>query len=265
MESFIVIVALIVVAALLLAWVGRRFVSVVTVYEHQRGLRYDRGRLVGVVGPGQYWLLRKRSQLTVLDVRPRLVTVPGQEVITADGVSVRISLFATFEIADAALAISSSADFHAAFYGALQTALRDVVAAREIDDVLEQRAAIGETLTELTREEAVRLGLSLRSVELKDLMFPGELKRTFAQVVAARKEGLAALERARGETAALRNLANAARVVAESPSLMQLRLLQELGRSTGNTIVLGFPTSSTPLPLRDGQQAAELPEPPADE
>jgi len=90
-------------------------------------------------------------------------------------------------------------------------------------------------------------------------MFPGELKRTFAQVVTARKDGLAALERARGETAALRNLANAAKLVDANPALLQLRLLQQIAESAGNTIVLGLPSSATPLPLRDGGELPELP------
>lgn len=262
MEAVFVVAVVIALAALVISWLVRRFLALVTVYEFQRGLRYDRGRFTGVIDPGQYRILRRRSTISTLDVRPRVATVPGQEVITADGVSIRISLLAEYEIVDPAIAVNRHADFGSAFYAALQTALRDIIAAKEIDDVLEQRAEIGATLTEKTQGEAERLGLSLSAVEVKDLMLPGELKRTFAQVVAARKDGLAALERARGETAALRNLANAARVMSESPALMQLRLLQELGKSTGNTVVLGFPAASTPLPLREGQPASELLEPP---
>jgi regulator of protease activity HflC (stomatin/prohibitin superfamily) len=230
----------------------RRLFDRVTVFEFQRGLRYDRGRFQGVVPPGQYRLLKHRSSITRIDVRPRVVTVPGQEVITSDGVSVRLSLLAEYEISDPAVAINEHADFSDTFYSSLQLALRDVVAKKEIDDVLAERGSIGATLTEMTRDDAARLGLELARVELKDLMFPGELKRTFAQVVTARKEGLASLERARGETAALRSLANAARVMEGNPSLMHVRLLQELGNSSGNTIVVGFPTAATPLPLRPG-------------
>jgi regulator of protease activity HflC (stomatin/prohibitin superfamily) len=87
-------------------------------------------------------------------------------------------------------------------------------------------------------------------------------------VVLAQKEGQAALERARGETAALRNLANAARMVNENPSLIQLRLLQQLGTSTGNTIILGIPTTSSPIPIatREGKtpEAPPLPQPPTE-
>jgi hypothetical protein len=79
-------------------------------------------------------------------------------------------------------------------------------------------------------------------------MVPGELKRAFAGIVAARREGEAALERARGETAALRSLANAGRLVDENPGLLQLRLLQQLEASSGNTVVMGWPGPDGRLP-----------------
>ena len=76
-------------------------------------------------------------------------------------------------------------------------------------------------------------------------MVPSELKRAFAGIVAARREGEAALERARGETAALRSLANAGRMIEDNPGLLQLRILQQLGGSSGNTIMLGMPGAAT--------------------
>lgn len=83
------------------------------------------------------------------------------------------------------------------------------------------------------------LGLKLISADLKDIMFPGEMKKAFAQVVKAQKEGQAALERARGETAALRSLANAGRAMDDNPNLVQLRAWQALADSSGNTLVFG--------------------------
>lgn len=81
-------------------------------------------------------------------------------------------------------------------------------------------------------------------------MFPGNLKQMFAQVVKARKEGQAALEKARGETAALRNLANAAKMIESHPNLLNLRLLQSVGESSGNTLVLGMPSQATTFPIK---------------
>ena len=253
MEAVVILVAVAAIVGIAISLLRREFERV-TIFEFQRGLRYDKGRFGGVVGPGQYRLLRRRSTITKVDSRPRVVTVPGQEVITADGVSIRVSLSTEYEIADPAVAVNDHEDYAGAFYAALQHALRDVVAGTEIDALLESRGTVGERIAEMTRGEAERLGLRLIRVDVKDFMFPGELRKTFAQVVAARKEGLAALERARGETAALRNLANAARVMHGNPELMQLRMLQELGRSGGNTIVVGLPGSTTPLPLRESAE-----------
>ena len=266
MIELAIAVVVLVVAALTLRAAWTAFVARLTIYEFERGLRYDNGRFTGVLDPGTYTLLRRRTRIDAIDVRPRLVNVPGQEVITADGVSIRVSLAAEFELVDPVVAVNEHGSYVEKLYVALQLALREVVATTEIDTLLEQRAAIGERLAEVTRDEASRLGLRLVRVDAKDFMFPGELRRTFAQVVAARKEGLAALERARGETAALRNLANAARVMDANPSLLQLRVLQEIGRTGGNTVVLGFPSSTTPLPLREGappdvEGTGELPPP----
>ena len=86
-------------------------------------------------------------------------------------------------------------------------------------------------------------------------MFPADLKRAFADVLKAKHEGQAALERARGESAALRNLANAARVLEGNPALMNLRLMQSLSaaQSAGNTLVLGVPGF---VPLKNGKSAS---------
>jgi hypothetical protein len=84
---------------------------------------------------------------------------------------------------------------------------------------------------------------------LRDLTFPGELKKIFTQTIKARQEGLAALEKARSETAALRNLANAAALVERNPSLMQLRALQVVAEHPGNTLVMGMPGGSSAIPL----------------
>jgi hypothetical protein len=77
-------------------------------------------------------------------------------------------------------------------------------------------------------------------------MVPSELKRAYAAVVAARREGAASLERARGETAALRSLANAGRLVADNPGLLSLRVVQELSGG-GNTVMIGLGDGTGPV------------------
>ena len=213
----------------------------VTIFEFQRGLLYRRGRFARVLEPGVYWLRARDTFVRLADARPVLVTIPGQEVLTADGVTIKVSMAARYEIADLDVAFNKVVDTVGEFYAVLQLALRTIVGAIKIDELLEARDAIGARLVELAAGPVSDLGLRLLGAGVKDVMFPGELKKIFAQVAEARQEGLAALEKARGETAALRNLANAARMVESNPALLQLRTLQAVAAQPGSTIVLGAP------------------------
>ena len=218
---------------------------IVVVHDYERGLRYSRGRLRGLLDPGAYVSLRPLSEIQVFDMRPTSVTIDGQDVLTADGVNLRISLIARYLVVDPAAAVGGDQDYRRALYVTLQLALREALAGRAAEERLSARAQLGPTIKERSAGQLARLGVELLSVDVRDLMLPGELKRAFAGVVAARKEGEIALERARGETAALRNMANAARMLEDHPGLVQLRLLQEIGASSGNTVVVGMPDAGT--------------------
>jgi regulator of protease activity HflC (stomatin/prohibitin superfamily) len=125
-----------------------------------------------------------------------------------------------------------SADNHVAhLYSATQTAVRTVVAGVTIEALLTQRVAIGAQLRELIAPQAEGVGVQIHAVDVRDVMLPGELRKAFSESLKARQEGQAALERARGESAALRNLANAARLIEGQPALATLRFLQTLEAS----------------------------------
>ena len=86
------------------------------------------------------------------------------------------------------------------------------------------------------------MGVEIERVSLRALRLPPETRRLYAEIERARLEGQAALERARGEQAALRSLANAARMLKGNPELMNLRVLQALSAANGKrppTLVLG--------------------------
>jgi regulator of protease activity HflC (stomatin/prohibitin superfamily) len=245
LAAAVVVVVVVALAALL---------RIVVVHDYERGLRYGRGRLRGLLDPGAYVSFRPISEIQVFDMRPTFVTIDGQDVLTADGVNLRISLIARYLVGDPAAAVGGDQDYRRALYVTLQLGLREALAGRAADEILSARAQLGPTIKERSAGQLARLGVELLSVDVRDLMLPGELKRAFAGVVSARKEGEIALERARGETAALRNMANAARMLEDHPGLVQLRLLQEIGASSGNTVVVGMPDGAiaTTRPRRAG-------------
>ena len=242
----------------LLLYIAMRIARVrlvrVTVYEFQRALRYRKGRFLSVLGPGQYWILEPRTTVTPVDVRPNFITLMGQEVLTADGVPLKVSVAANYEMSDPQLAINGQANYAQALYLLLQLAVREVISTSKADELLENRAGFAEKIRALAEPQVQNLGLKLLTADLKDLMISGDLKKSFAQVVKARKEGEAALERARGETAALRSLANAARMLQDNPQLVQLRMLQAMGESGGNTLVVGLPAALPLAGRADGQK-----------
>jgi regulator of protease activity HflC (stomatin/prohibitin superfamily) len=232
---------ILVLAVIGIALLIRAFIRIVTVHDYERGLRYRNGRFTGLVDPGSHIGLWPFSEVRVLDVRPAYLAVDGQEVLTSDGVALKVSLAARYVIGDPVSAVTNDQDFRRAIYVELQLGLRDALAQGTLEEILAARAKIGPAVMERTASPLAKLGIELLSVEARDLMVPAELKRLFAGVVAARKEGEASLERVRAETAALRSLANAGRMVEDNPGLLQLRMLQQVGGSTGNTVMLSMP------------------------
>ena len=237
------------VVAAVFAIVFARF-SRTTILEYERGLKFSRGRLTGELGPGVYWYSSAVTQIQRLDVRPARIAVSGQEVLSADGVAVKASVAATYRVVDAKRAVLESDNYLVAIHTELQLALRAVASSMPIEDLLRRRAQVPEQLKAIAAPRLLTIGIELDEAALRDLTFPGELKKIFTQTVKARQEGLAALEKARGETAALRNLANAAAMIERTPALMQLRALQVVAEHPGNTIVMGMPGGSSAIPLQ---------------
>lgn len=249
MERAIAAVAIVLAVAIASALVWRALVRIVFVREYEAGLLYRAGRFARRLGPGARIVFPFWEEVVIVDLRKRMATIPGQEVLTADNVGLKVSVAAEYEVVDPVRAVHEAQSYEDALHVAIQLSLRTAVGAAKIDDLLAQRIEIGKRLAEVVGPQIEGLGLRLHVVEVKDVMFPGELKKIFAEVVRAQKEGQAALERARGETAALRSLANAARLVEESPALMNLRVLQSVGgaAASGGTVVLGVPQGLIPV------------------
>ena len=224
--------------------------ATITVMDWQRCLLFTDGRFTQVLPPGRHSYRKSRVTLHTLDVRPRSTVIPGQELLSADGVTLRISALAVWRIEDPLAFFTASANAEQMLYAAVQIAIRDAVAAISFDDAISDRARLSAGLVEATTAQLTGLGIELTSVVVKDLMLPGELRRAATETVVAREQGRAELERARGEAASLRTLANVARLLEEHPTLLHLRTIQA-ATTPGTTIVLSpdparLPHQTTP-------------------
>ena len=210
----------------------------VVVTEWERVLVYRDGRPETELGPGRHAVRRRRRRLVRVVVRPRLLVLPLQEVLSSDGLGVKVSLTASVRVVDARTWVEAVEAPDAFLHAALQVALRDAVGARTLDELLADRVAPAREVATAVLGAAADLGLAVDHLALRDVVVPGELRRAAAQIATARAQGLAALERARAEVAATRALANAAKLVATHPGLLQLRTLQAV-ETGGGTLVLG--------------------------
>jgi hypothetical protein len=244
-----------IVALILIAIVVPRFRRAFIVPEGYAGLLYHNGKFVEVLAPGPHVRWGRNFTLGAQDTRKTSLVVPGQEVLTADKVSLKFSLIVTYQVIDPTKAAHETQHWQADLYNGAQVALRAVISEVAVEALLNQRATIGTQLLALMQSEATKIGITVLAVEVKDVIFPADLKRAFAETLKAKQEGQAALERARGETAALRNLANAARVLEGNPALMNLRLVQSLtaAQNAGQTLVFGMPGGF--VPLKNGKSA----------
>ena len=257
----LVVIVIAIFGSVMVAAVAKKIRHAFLVPEGYAGLLYHQGKFVGVLGAGRHIRWGRHLTLGAQDLRKAALLVAGQEVLTADNVGLKISLLVTYQVTDPAKAAHDTQNWQGDVYNGAQLALRAVVSGVAVEALLNQRFELGVQLLARVQPEAAKIGINVLAVEVKDVMFPAELKRAFADVLKAKQEGQAALERARGESASLRNLANAARVLEGNPALMNLRLMQSLSaaQNAGNTLVLGMPGGFVPLKQGKSTMASEPP------
>ena len=257
----LIVVIIVLALIVLIAYLFKQVFELVTVWDYEKGLKYSNGRFVGLIQPGLYFTIKPFTQVLKVDCRAQDVVIAGQEVLTSDAIAIKVSITAKYQVSDPRVAIQESANYFQSLYIVLQTVLREIIAQQTADELLENRGGFDDRLLELAKPQAAKLGIELLSAKIRDITFPGDLKKAFAQVVMARKEGQAALERARGEGAALRSLANTARMIENNPALMHLRTIQAISESPGSTIVMGLPENSLTFPKTSGSENKSSDEP----
>ena len=208
------------------------------VEEGFAGLLYHDGKLVGTVAAGRHVRWGKHYRIRLVETRKTLLQVPGQEVLSADNIAVKVTVVLTTQIVDAAKSMQGADNHTLHIYNAAQAAVRTAVAGVTLAALLNQRVAIAAQLRELITPHAEAVGVQLHAVEVRDVMLPGDLRKAFSDVLKAKQEAQAALERARGESAALRNLVNAARLFEDQPALATIRFLQTLAGNGANQMLV---------------------------
>jgi regulator of protease activity HflC (stomatin/prohibitin superfamily) len=231
-------------AAIVRGGEATRWLDVCKVERDHVGVLFLDGRYADQLSPGLYAFWREAADARVveLDMRESQVDVSGQEIFTADKVTLRMNAIITYVVKDARRAVSASMDVRQSLYREAQLALRSAVGGRELDSFLGAKDDLIEELEASVRDRADVLGLEVVSVGIRDVILPGDMKDLMNKVTEAKKAAEANLIVRREETAAMRSQANTAKLLADNPTLMRLRELEILEKiaSTGKlSIVLG--------------------------
>jgi regulator of protease activity HflC (stomatin/prohibitin superfamily) len=233
--------ALIIIAILLLLVVLFLFSAIKVAREYERGIVFRLGRLLpNPKGPGLFILIPVVDRMVKVDLRTITLNVPPQEVITKDNVPVRVNAVAYFRIVDPTSAIVQIENYMVATSQIAQTTLRSVLGQHVLDELLSEREKINAILQGIIDESTAPWGIKVSIVEVKDVEIPSSMQRAMARQAEAERERRAKIINSEGEFQAAERLKDAARVIAEEPTALQLRYLQtllELGSSQATTIV----------------------------
>jgi len=229
-------------AAILIVLLGvvRAIFRVQIVHEWESALLYVNGRFSRVLEPGRHRIFAL-NRTAVVHRLPRVEfgdTPPPTDVLTQDRFSLRIGAFALMTIRDPRRVVEGQYLHTQKVRQALAEALVAVAAERSLQTLLAERAQLGSEV--LARLAGAVEEVEISSIHISAVTLPPETRRILTEVERAKLEGQAALERARAEHAALRSLANAARLLKDNPELMRLRTLQAVSPTgKGATLVLG--------------------------
>lgn len=194
------------------------------------GVLFVDGEYVKTLSAGQYafWKSAGDARIAQVDLRETMADISGQDIMTADKVTLRLNAVATFRVTDSHRAVSASDDYQQSLYREAQLALRAVVGTRDLDAFLKDKEAVAAEAEDLIKLRAADLGLTVASVGIRDVILPGEMKDLMNKVTEARKAAEANLIARREETAAMRSQANTAKLLADNPTLMRLKELELL-------------------------------------
>ena len=212
--------------------------------EYERGVIFRLGRMVGSKGPGIIFLIPLIDRMVKVSLRTVVMDVPPQDVITKDNVSVQVNAVLYFRVLNPEKSVVEVENYLFATSQLSQTTLRSVVGQVELDELLMERDKINARLQEIIDSHSDPWGIKVSMVEIKHIDLPEEMKRAMAKQAEAERERRAKIIAAEGEYQAARKLTDAAKVIDETPSALQLRYLQtlvEIGAEKNSTTIFPIP------------------------
>jgi regulator of protease activity HflC (stomatin/prohibitin superfamily) len=214
--------------------------------QYEQGVVFHWGKIDSHVRqPGLCWVNPFSRRLTKVNMQVMVSTVPAQEAITRDNVTLTVDAVVYFQVVDPVKAMVNVQNYHHAVSQVAQTSLRSVIGHSDMDQLLSERERVNAELKAVIDEPTEGpWGLHIERVEVKDVSLPESMKRSMSRQAEAERERRARVIAADGEFQASKKLSEAAEAMQATPGALQLRLLQtvvDVAAEKNSTLVMPFP------------------------
>lgn len=218
--------------------------SIKIVREYERAVIFRLGRLLGAKGPGIFFRIPIFDSLIKVDLRTITFNVPPQEVVTKDNVTTKVDAVVYYRVIDPEKAITQVENYHLATSQMAVTTLRSVIGQSELDELLSHRDKLNAEIQRIVDETTEPWGVKITAVEIKDVVLPEGMQRAMAAQAEAERHRRAKIIEADGEYQAATKLAEAAKILSETPGAMYVRMLRaisDITKEKANVVIFPLP------------------------
>ena len=213
--------------------------------QWERAVVLRAGKLQGVRGPGLFWIIPGIDSVAgLVDLRIQTAPIRTEKTLTRDTSPVDVDAIVFWKVHDPLLAITALTDYEAAVSLVAQTSLREVIGASDLAVLLEDRRRIDDWLRETIAAKTGAWGITVQSVEIRDVMLPADLQDAMSRQAQAEREKSARVTLASAERQVAIELEEAARTYDRCPTalqILQINRVYEMNKDRGATILI--PTS----------------------
>ncbi|RIK32003.1 MAG: peptidase [Anaerolineae bacterium] len=187
------------------------------------------GKFHGLKGPGAFWIVPIIDTIpTWIDHRVMVTPFAAQKTLTKDTVPVDVDAVLFWVVWDAEKAALEVENYRAAVDWAAQTALRDIIGRMMLADILVGRSVIDKELQQVIDERTTPWGVTVQSVEIRDIVIPQDLEDTMSRQAQAERERQARVILGESEKQIAESFAEASKAYVENPTALHLRAMNML-------------------------------------
>ncbi|KAL2265233.1 hypothetical protein VTJ83DRAFT_6333 [Remersonia thermophila] len=219
------------------------------VHQGNVGLVTKFGRFYKAVDPGLVKINPLSESLIQVDVKIQIVEVPLQTCITKDNVSLQINSVIYYSVVAPHKAAFGVSNVRQALIERTQTTLRHVVGARVLQDVIERREEVAQSIGEIIEDVAGHWGVQVESMLIKDMIFSQELQESLSMAAQSKRIGESKIIAAKAEVEAAKLMRQAADILSSAPA-MQIRYLEAMQAmaKSANSKVIFLPAANQTMP-----------------